>query len=771
LKSFAYFWKKQLILSCLFFTNLPGFSQVDLIEKLRQSQSANHSVLEGFSMRFESLDEAVWQDLPGIAHSKLAKEGIQEQTPYRTQTIGRLRVQAPFGYFYDIEACRKQNREPQEALLVSFLNLFQNDLGTNCHSPLAHDSQKHYQFEIIAQPDSLWKVLVKPFRTGERFFKGFLLLSQDAQLTGYDLSVLSDNIQYHFEAQYTPVERSNGTRKWLPQRFRAQINGKLFGFVGSYLYEVQLSDFQETKELKITEKIAENQPNVQEVLNIQEVNFDIVQLRTVLRGMHKNMLRLWSDRHPKSRLLRTDQINVAPDAWQKNDDFWDKAYLNKIKEKDNAQLSFFNFIQKQKFSPTQLFFSRSFFLGSLQNGYYPWEVYYKSPVLDFNFNTVEGFVLNTGVNVRRRWGMYKWAELEILGRKSVSLDKEGIGYAKLRYKTETEDVSIAMGHFVSQINPENPISYEMNSLSTLLLKNNQMKIFEKQFVNLSFTKRFSSTFLLRGQVEWARRYQMDDGVMDYYWINLFRRPYQTNVPETLDKPNPAFETHPGVFYNFQLLVRPTLRYSIRNQVRTSDWGSSPLLMFKVRGAMPLGETKVDFLQLEASAFQSYRVAPRTSFGYIVNAGVFVKQPNYILDYKHFNGAVTLVQSGDALASHRLMGFYSNLAQGSHQRLQINNYLYSTSSHYLETMCFWNFQGLALSRLKAVQKAGIRESLFLNHTFTALNKRSYLEAGYGIDGIFRVLRVEVIGSFLDGKFQGIGGRININTRFRVSVIPD
>ena len=57
--------------------------------------------------------------------------------------------------------------------------------------------------------------------------------------------------------------------------------------------------------------------------------------------------------------------------------------------------------------------------------------------------------------------------------------------------------------------------------------------------------------------------------------------------------------------------------------------------------------------------------------------------------------------------------------------------------------------------------GIREGFFANYLNNQVAS-NYVELGYGINYIFRVIRIEAVTSFIDGKYEDFGVRIGIAT---------
>ena len=115
----------------------------------------------------------------------------------------------------------------------------------------------------------------------------------------------------------------------------------------------------------------------------------------------------------------------------------------------------------------------------------------------------------------------------------------------------------------------------------------------------------------------------------------------------------------------------------------------------------------------------------------------------IADLKHFPGNRTIFTTADPVASYRLLNYYT----------------YSTQSAYAAVFAHYQFRKLLVTQMPLVRLAGIKEAAFVN-ALESNGARHYVEVGYGINYIFRILRVEAAASFLDGKYQDWGIRIGI-----------
>jgi hypothetical protein len=230
----------------------------------------------------------------------------------------------------------------------------------------------------------------------------------------------------------------------------------------------------------------------------------------------------------------------------------------------------------------------------------------------------------------------------------------------------------------------------------------------------------------------------------------------------------GFNTHKAFTTQFTLGFRPFLDHAYEDQERINNWGSAPLILLKYRaGWKNVWGSTTDFNHLELTYIQNITVSPWVKLGVLVNTGTFWgAKAKYFIDYKHFNGNVNLIQASDMLASHRLVGYYQNFTLGSNQRLNVNHYSNSTAGNYLEALSFLQFTNLWLKPALGIRQSFIKEVLIANVVWVPNQKLLYREIGYGLDGVFKVLRIEAIASFNNAQFGYVGLRLNLNSRIRV-----
>lgn len=728
------------------------------------AQAPTHAMqIRHLQFDVEIAEKGRFNRFPYLGKQRLQKlEGIKIGQWYGKQTNSHIYLGAMNQMIHRIDQVQGNQVKYPKPTLFFWTDFYQDYVGSNCVSPLNYHARSFYDFTFkqtyLLQGQAVYEYTITPKWKTDRLFSGVLTLSQEGHFVGFVGSVESDAIQYTID-----IKNQYKFEIWLPHSALFQAKGGILGITGEYLLDEKVKG---DIHFWMPGVRAFEKPNpIKEVLNISDRAFDETFVSQLLSNLHQGLIRKWKQR-PQSALVSTDSVFFKPSE--------DKQQLRKgffSAPTDSSSIAYFDTLRKIPFRIDQLAFSKSFYLGQRRKDFYPFEIYYKSPVFDANFNTAEGFVVNTGLIFRKRWERYKMLEAEFLGRRSYALNHNS-GFIKIRYRTEDLDLSLSKGDYVAQFNPENTISPEMNTLATLLLKNNQMKIYRKQFWNVSLLKRFSSRFYMKALVESAYRMQMDN-VSDYFLNTFIDREFTSNNPTNIEHPIEGFESHQSFISQFTLGFRPFLTQSFLNSTRQSDWGSSPLILLKLRSAWPkILQSKVGFQMLELSYIQNLTLSPWVKSGFIINAGTFFgNSPQYFLDYKHFNGTLNLIQAADMLASHRLVGYYQNFTSGATQRLSVNHYAYSTSGNFIEALSQFQFTNLWLKPLLGTKKAYVKELLIANAVYLPKQNLFYQELGYGLDGVIKVLRLEAIANFSNGRFNYIGFRLNLNSRIRIGNIPE
>ena len=759
-----------------------SISVINIIKKAIEAAPIHDKSYANYSAETFIQNSGKWIRVPNIWKPLLLKEGIKEGLTYQSESFAKFSVNHLNAYQFDYQAIRNNYHAQLRPDKLVNPNFYKSVLGTGAISPLCPKAFNYYNFALINTIEQegvkIYQISVVPKNNNdEKVFSGTIsLTADDFAIQNINLSVRHYAIDYQIVINY--LKRLN---QWLPEKFSIKTSGRLMGFDGEFEYVAKVWNYQnltleESKKLQRPDEI-----EFHEIVNVQERNFEVQQLKQVMSALATNLRNQWSDANIASGLKRYDKINVLTEASSQVDNYW----LD-LKQSTDFQISIPDLpvlenyrnalpLQPDEFSTyrqvnakfgfaNSILVSRPYFFGNTDRGFYPYEIYYKAAPLDFNYNTVEGYVLNTGTIFRYRKNRYDWWEIDPTWRYSLT-QKRSMGMVKIRWKTQKEDFSISGGKFMSQYNVDSPIAFDLNSLSTLLLKKNYVKIYEKDFLNISFNDRFSNTLGIKTSIEWARRYPLQN-TTDHSWIDFGNAEYISNFPVNQEIGATEFKTNDVFMTSFQVNYRPFLKKQYRNKIRSVDFSSSPLITFKYRGAIPkIFNSQIDFHTIEIGITHNFPLSINTNFNYIAQAGAFLSAKNMTFaDFKHFNGNNNMISIGEALTTHRLVGFYDNYVWGASKKL-IDQYFYSTNGSYIDIMTMVGLRKFALTQLTSVRRLGIREEFFANYLYTAKNNNHNIEFGYGVDGIARILRVEAV-----FNYNNIGipkaNNSSVNTQFAI-----
>ena len=405
--------------------------------------------------------------------------------------------------------------------------------------------------------------------------------------------------------------------------------------------------------------------------------------------------------------------------------------------------------------------------GSKSKGFQPWDLLIgdnyrlgKTTSLEIRtpyggFNTVEGVNLVYRLSLYKRWvkrdslnpeARPRVTRLEITPVLRYSFERDNlIGFLRTDFRTANTRVTLEGGRYVSQYNSQNPIHHFVNTLTTLFLGDNLMKIYERDFVDLTFRQRFSDRYTLTTAWSMSQRTELFNNT-SYTFFKGNRDSYTPNRPITNEVLSTGFVTNQALLGTVKLDMRPWIKYRIRNGSKQRVDGSTPLFSVEYKkGFKNIGGSDVDFDLLDLGVRYGFKLGIRGKLDANIHAGAFLNNRSlYFMDYKHFiMGNQTPIITSSADGSYRLLDYYTG----------------STSDKYLSAIVHYHFRKFLLSNIPKLRMLGIQENIFAA-VLTTPASGTYTEVGYSIDGILRLFRIEAAASFQGTSYNNYGFRIGI-----------
>ena len=297
------------------------------------------------------------------------------------------------------------------------------------------------------------------------------------------------------------------------------------------------------------------------------------------------------------------------------------------------------------------------------------------------------------------------------------------------------------GSSVNQFNGNNPISSMVNTFSSLLFKNNFMKLYEKNFVAANFGREIVNGLNMNFNLEYSERKPLwnttDQSTTKTDDIYSSNNPILPN-----DFVTPAFEKHNLMKANVVAVIkfgqhywtRPDGKYNIGND----DY---PTISVGLEKTFAATDKKYEYTLLSARVQKEFTLGNKGDMKINLRGGKFFTADNIsFVDYKHFNGNQTHVSGGESYTSQ-----FNNLPY----------YSASTNNSYFETHIEHHDKGFLMNKIPLLNK--LQSQLVLGfHNLAIPGRNPYQEFSIGLDnlgvGKAKLFRVDYVRSYQNG-YQG------------------
>ncbi|MDE3249751.1 MAG: carboxypeptidase-like regulatory domain-containing protein [Bacteroidota bacterium] len=381
---------------------------------------------------------------------------------------------------------------------------------------------------------------------------------------------------------------------------------------------------------------------------------------------------------------------------------------------------------------------------------YTWEPLLKN----LSYNTVEGVVANAAVSIRRSFPALKeqigFTPHVRYGFSNGHLNAWGtFTFNKRYFMRDTESAggvstrhtwTISGGKRVSQFNKADPITPLFNSIYTLLFQQNYMKIYENYFADLGWSKRFDNDLRIAASVLYEDRLPLDNST-DFSIFKKEGRTFTPNYP--FEQINAQFTRHQAVIAGIELQFRPGQKFVQFPRGKMPVGSKYPNLAFAYyKGIEGIFGSDVNFdkWRFSVSDDENFKLLGMLKFN--VSIGGFLNSKKVpIQDYQHFNGNQVFLAS-PYLNSFQLAPYYANS---------------TTAPFYFVGNVEHHFNGLLTNKIPLFRRLNWNLVAGAN-SFYVNRDNNYAELFLGLENIFKLFRVDLIGSFLNGKNGQVGVRL-------------
>lgn len=396
-------------------------------------------------------------------------------------------------------------------------------------------------------------------------------------------------------------------------------------------------------------------------------------------------------------------------------------------------------------------------LSMLLNGYTyrrthkNWRISIPTPITSIQFNTVQGWYGHLEGTFAKGFDEDFTSWLDLHGELEYGLaDRQLRGYGRFRYKfNDVNDARIELegGRKTEQFAPQAPIRPLINSLYSLILRCNYMKLYEKRYVRAEYSQRLLNGLLFFGEVEYAQRHPLLNNT-DYSWSNR-EGSYFSNQPLDFDDPPladlPSFDVHRILRFDLFMRLRFGQKFVTYPRRRFHMGSKYPEIWIQYAKAIPIlgADMNYDYLGItvqkeEWSLWGMGLLTARAKFAFFPNTSNME-----FMDYMHFSGNQTVyAKSGQHWRSYQLMPYYQ----------------FSTNQWFTEAHLQHDFNGVLWNKLPLLKHLGFEVVAGYHFLYTP-DQGDYMEFTLGLDRLgwklLRFGRIDFVTAYQSGDRPRFG----------------
>jgi hypothetical protein len=367
----------------------------------------------------------------------------------------------------------------------------------------------------------------------------------------------------------------------------------------------------------------------------------------------------------------------------------------------------------------------------------------------FSFNTVDGFIVGTGLTLTTRTDSggrfslapsvkYAFSRKKLMWTVAASLlyDPMKSGSIFLRAGSYSDEFS------ASGVNPV------INTVSSLFFKENWMKLYNSAFITLGHRSDLANGLNLSLSVMYEHREPLENNTS----FSIFKRylGYSPNIP---DNPFASGQvkgydslfsfSHSQASFSAELIYTPRQRYRLAKGTKINAGSDWPTFTLGWKHGYNYNDTlSGHFDRITVEVGKTSRYGFLNEFNWRICGGGFVNRHNVQLQDMYFFNT----QKSPVLLNNYVDAFYNK-----------PYYSISSPSYFAEGQIQYTSLTLLLKRLPGLSRTLIRENIGLSALWTP-DYGYYYEAGYSLSEIFFMAEVGLYAGFRDLSFDALALRL-------------
>ncbi len=721
--------------------------------------------------------------IPLILRKDLNKQNIKEGVPFLSESVMEISFEQPNSKYTKVFG--QKSTFDGISMSDGFYLFDFYDPGTNRVSPLSPLAFKYYRFEYEGFFEDrgliVNKIKIIPKSYGDGVWQGTIHIIDDYwNIHSIDVETIDNGLNLRLSQYYGPIEKV-----WLPINQRLDFSGKLFGFDflikaqvnanystiktnPAFVEEIKLVD--ETKEGKFQDALSKKSlknSKTEELLKDQK-EFSIKNIKKIMKDFEKEERERAKEKNQDLGILSNEVIEVDPQARTRDSTFWSSFRNIPLTTEEKKSYKFGDSIKvarvlkRDSLKKDSIRKSWQYFIMNydfkLKNGkYLHFEPPYM-PLVGLNYNSVEGIVTDLGLGYKNHtlFSPRVPFKYNVFGNIRYAFEEERVrGRLGFEFEKAPSKLTVGLGKYISQFDPNSFIFEWMNSVTTLLNEQNFLKIYDKKYVNLGYTFEKDPRLSVSTNIELAERSPLENLRKIYVIKDYPKNGFSVNNPPSIELGDGAFKKHTAFIWQGQIRWTPSAKVTIRNGIRKILVGKAPAITLSYKKGM-IG-TDFDYLNLNIK--QNINLGQLGKLDYMVEVGDFLNDRKvYLMDLKHINNNYLNALQTGLFARYRLLETRVPV-QGEENITYLNPYRFSTKGRYLQGHVINEFKKLLLTQVPLARIWGLKEDIFINYLNSPALK-NYVEIGYGVDGILKALRLEAVMSYENGKYQRWGVKLGV-----------
>jgi hypothetical protein len=720
---------------------------------------------------------------------------LREGDTYLMESYNEIEFTAPDKYVQRVLSYNStfpdqgNDISPMDYIQASF---YQPVLAGMAISPLSPQAFSYYKFRYMGASlqgnYTINKIEVIPKRKSQQLFTGTIYIVEDLWCL-HSVDLTNENLAGKIRVKeiYIPVQEDI----WMPVSHQFDINLSILGIRADigYTSSVKYSEVKANTSLEKPSEIATGFPGryengdtvksktetqIEKILQKEEMsNRDMVKLSNLMRKQSQGTV---SDSAAKSLEVKDNTVQIVEKGAAAKDSTWwadirpiplSEDELKSIRKYDSIRVVSSGLRQSGADTIASSAKNKKRFrkvAGNILSGH-TWSdttgfSFTNGGLIDLqnlSFNTVDGFVYGLDFRISKRFKnqntlsfypdvRYAFSRKTVLSRLNINYSIAGMHPGR---------IFVNSGITSRDFNSSGGIDPFINSLTSLLLKKNYLKLYGSTYLTAGFAREFINGLNIEINAGFEDRHLLGNNT-DF---SIFSRShvYTPNIPVNDYIFGPVNDIYPliGDQKHFEFVTNVTFtpyqKYRISNGNKIPSGSDWPRFRFTWKHGINMIKDRSDsYNQYDMFRFEVSQDKDLAAFGELrwkIRSGTFISNRDLLYyDFFHFNEQPFPILIDDYDDAFVLPAYYS----------------LSTPEFFGEAHLKYTSPYIILKLLPGLSNTLIRENLIFSFLGRG-SQKPYTEFGYSLSEIFLLGEAGIYAGFDGFKSSGFGVRFVIRLR--------